>query len=322
MWPRAYVHREGQQNCVSSYFTCSKRWFTRKPPTPPNLRSRVPLFREPSGAARPCATGRPDCLQAGPLTALRPGGCVALGFTWARLCDTRDGYAMPATVYRTVTDAPPNVKRTHSYAQEMHTTHRVHFLLSAPPPPGGGGGVVPDRDAGSYMNPDTPAKKRENGRKQTPPKTKMDAPNDHNARARTGTHIITDANIPYRPASPLCGMPSGCCFCTAPRTVTRSSLGMLRWVAAFCRPLQPVPDPPPPSVENRGALKVVQVCRCAGGSICWHIVRVPWGCHDLGAHRRPLRTRWLVRPCAGALAQSHVATNRARMGHRVSGKHY
>ena len=32
---------------------------------------------------------------------------------------------------------------------------------------------------------------------------------------------------------PLCDIPSGCCFFTGPWTVTRSSLRMLRWVAAF-----------------------------------------------------------------------------------------
>ena len=40
--------------------------------------------------------------------------------------------------------------------------------------------------------------------------------------------------------SPLCDIPSGCCSFTGPWTVTRSSLRMLRRVAAFCRPLQPV----------------------------------------------------------------------------------
>ena len=39
---------------------------------------------------------------------------------------------------------------------------------------------------------------------------------------------------------PLCDSPSGCCSFTGPWTVTRSSLRMLRRVAAFCRPLQPV----------------------------------------------------------------------------------
>ena len=40
--------------------------------------------------------------------------------------------------------------------------------------------------------------------------------------------------------NPLCDVPSGCCFFTRPWTVTRSSLRMLRRVAAFCRPLRPV----------------------------------------------------------------------------------
>ena len=40
--------------------------------------------------------------------------------------------------------------------------------------------------------------------------------------------------------TPLCDIPSGCCFFTGPWTVTRSSLRMLRRVTAFCRPLRPV----------------------------------------------------------------------------------
>ena len=40
--------------------------------------------------------------------------------------------------------------------------------------------------------------------------------------------------------SPPCDFPSGCCFFTGPWTVTRSSLRMLRRVAAFCWPLRPV----------------------------------------------------------------------------------
>ena len=40
--------------------------------------------------------------------------------------------------------------------------------------------------------------------------------------------------------APLCDIPSGCCSFTGPWLVTRSSLRMLRRVAAFCRPLRPV----------------------------------------------------------------------------------
>ena len=43
-----------------------------------------------------------------------------------------------------------------------------------------------------------------------------------------------------KPPPPLCDIPSGCCSFTGPWTVTRSSLRMLRRVAAFCRPLRPV----------------------------------------------------------------------------------
>ena len=43
---------------------------------------------------------------------------------------------------------------------------------------------------------------------------------------------------PLEPFSnPLCDIPSGYCFVTGPWTATRSSLRILRRVAAFCRPL-------------------------------------------------------------------------------------
>ena len=45
---------------------------------------------------------------------------------------------------------------------------------------------------------------------------------------------------PPTPLHPPCDIPSGCCSFTGPWTVTRSSLRMLRRVAAFCRPLRPV----------------------------------------------------------------------------------
>ena len=44
----------------------------------------------------------------------------------------------------------------------------------------------------------------------------------------------------HRSNAPLCDIPSGCCSFTGPWTVTRSSLRMLRRVAAFCRSLRPV----------------------------------------------------------------------------------
>ena len=42
------------------------------------------------------------------------------------------------------------------------------------------------------------------------------------------------------PPPPPRDIPFGCCFFTGPWTVTRSSLRVLRRVAAFCRPLRPV----------------------------------------------------------------------------------
>ena len=50
---------------------------------------------------------------------------------------------------------------------------------------------------------------------------------------RTHTHI-------HPQSAPLCDIPSGSCSFTGPWTATRSSLRMLRRVAAFCRPLRPV----------------------------------------------------------------------------------
>ena len=55
---------------------------------------------------------------------------------------------------------------------------------------------------------------------------------------------------------PLCDIPSGGCFFTGPWTVTRSSLRMLRRVAAFCRPLRPDITPAAsgiPTASERGA---------------------------------------------------------------------
>ena len=51
---------------------------------------------------------------------------------------------------------------------------------------------------------------------------------------------IWAAPPPSGGSTPLCDIPSGCCFFTGPWTVTRSSLRVLRRVAAFCRPLRPV----------------------------------------------------------------------------------
>ena len=46
--------------------------------------------------------------------------------------------------------------------------------------------------------------------------------------------------VVWNPPLPLCDIPSGCYSFTGPWTVTRSSLRMLRRVAAFCRLLRPV----------------------------------------------------------------------------------
>ena len=65
-------------------------------------------------------------------------------------------------------------------------------------------------------------------------------------RRRGGTALKPTASLLYagmqRDSLPLCYIPSGCSFFTAPWTVTRSSLRVLRWVAALCRPLRCVPS--------------------------------------------------------------------------------
>ena len=72
---------------------------------------------------------------------------------------------------------------------------------------------------------------------------------------------------PQAKPPPLCDIPSGCCFFTGPWTVTRSSLRMLRRVAAFCRLLRPVlllvsfPRSRSPVVGVPGA--VLDVAGCA-----------------------------------------------------------
>ena len=60
--------------------------------------------------------------------------------------------------------------------------------------------------------------------------------------AKLGTMLLCQM-LPFQISSipdPPCDIPSGRRFFTGPWTVTRSSLRMLRWVAAFCWPLQPV----------------------------------------------------------------------------------
>ena len=59
-------------------------------------------------------------------------------------------------------------------------------------------------------------------------------------RTRKGGGSAARGRVRTGNPPPLCDIPSGCCFFTGPWTVTRSSLRMLRRVAAFCRPLRPV----------------------------------------------------------------------------------
>ena len=78
----------------------------------------------------------------------------------------------------------------------------------------------------------------------------------------------------------MCDMPSGCCSFTGPWTITRSSLRMLRRVAAFCRPvLRLVPLP-------RSRSPVVGVL-----GLCWMWHAVPFARQrrPVVSHPPPLR---------------------------------
>ena len=56
----------------------------------------------------------------------------------------------------------------------------------------------------------------------------------------TADRMRREGRVPMGAFDIPCYVPSGRCFVTGPWTVTRSSLRMLRRVAAFCRPLRPV----------------------------------------------------------------------------------
>ena len=62
--------------------------------------------------------------------------------------------------------------------------------------------------------------------------------NQQRVRQPNGMPVVYSLAIPKLNRIPLCDTPSGCYSFTGPWTVTRSSLRMLRRVAAFCRPLR------------------------------------------------------------------------------------
>ena len=103
------------------------------------------------------------------------------------------------------------------------------------------------------------------------------------------------------PPLPLCDIPSGCCSFTGPWTVTRSSLRMLRRVAAFCRPLRPV-------------LLLVSFPRSWSPvfgvlGLCWMWQDVPFA-----RQRRPiigvLRMCWLLRGSFDCFCCPHISVHR------------
>ena len=108
------------------------------------------------------------------------------------------------------------------------------------------------------------------------------------------------------PPPPPCDMPSGCCSFTGPWTVTRSSLRMLRRVAAFCRPLRPVLSLVsfPPSRSP-----VVGVPGLCG---MWRDV-------PFARQRRPivgvLRMCWLSPPPPPSAASHHSTSHRVHHDH-------
>ena len=97
-----------------------------------------------------------------------------------------------------------------------------------------------------------------------------------NLHSQTRTLTITN---------PPCDIPLRCCFLMGPRTVTRSSLRMLRRVAAFCQPLRPVlllvsfPRPRSPVVGVLGLCRLRRVpfvrqwCPVVGAPrSCWWLL--------------------------------------------------
>ena len=104
-----------------------------------------------------------------------------------------------------------------------------------------------------------------------------------------------------RPPPPPCDIPSDCCFFTGPWTVTRSSLRMLRRVAAFCRLLRPVlllvsfPRSRSPVVGVLG--------------LCWRWRDVPFA-----RQRRPvvgvLRMCWLLAGSFDCVCCPHTSVHR------------
>ena len=76
----------------------------------------------------------------------------------------------------------------------------------------------------------------------THPPTSENFPQAKNEMYQRGWKFEADLRCTnfFLASDPLCDIPSGCCSFTGPWTVARSSLRMLRRVAAFCRPLRPV----------------------------------------------------------------------------------
>ena len=108
----------------------------------------------------------------------------------------------------------------------------TRLLLTDPPPRGGGGGGL------ARPRPTPPP----------PPPTSEEFSSGKNKIYQRGGKFEVNfrytnffwplTHLPTPP--PLCDIPSGCCSFTGPWIVTRSSLHMLRRVAASCRPLRPV----------------------------------------------------------------------------------
>ena len=96
-------------------------------------------------------------------------------------------------------------------------------------------------------------------------------------------------------------MPSGCCFFTGPWTVTRSSLRMLRRVAAFCWPLRPV-------------LQLVSFPRSRSPVVGVLGLRWMWYGVPFARQRRPiigvLRMCWLLPGSCDCFCRPHTSVHR------------
>ena len=152
------------------------------------------------------------------------GLMVRLNSTWPR-----GETSMPRSMDGAAAPPPPF---PHSNGRPMAGTHFC----------GGSGGALEGRGGPATVAPAPPTSTRPRPLSRPPSASVTKTFTCGNIKFTVGQndlgHFCYTNSLP--PPPPLCDIPSGCCSFTGPWPVTRSSLRMLRRVAAFCRPLRPV----------------------------------------------------------------------------------